>query len=155
VTPTHAEAHTLPFEAGFFDAIVSIDAYQYLGTADLYLGYLIDFVRDAGRIGAVVPALKTELGNKPPTELAAFWQSEFCCWHSPAWWRHHWTKTGKVTVDHVDLIEDGWRDWARFNDYITPLVEGWWIDEVATTHDMLQSDQGKNLGFTRITATKT
>jgi len=27
----------------------------------------------------------------------------------------------------ADLVEDGWRDWARFSDHITPLVEGWWI----------------------------
>ena len=33
VTPIHAEAHTLPFAADFFDAIVSLDAYQYFGTA--------------------------------------------------------------------------------------------------------------------------
>jgi cyclopropane fatty-acyl-phospholipid synthase-like methyltransferase len=38
VTPIHAEAHALPFAAGFFDAIVSFDAYQYFGTDDLYLG---------------------------------------------------------------------------------------------------------------------
>ena len=38
VHPIHAEAHTLPYAAGFFDVIVSIDAYQYFGTADLYLG---------------------------------------------------------------------------------------------------------------------
>ena len=38
VVPVHAEAHSLPFAPGFFDAVVSIDAYQYFGTADLYLG---------------------------------------------------------------------------------------------------------------------
>ncbi len=32
-----AEAHGLPFADGFFDAMVSIDAYHYFGTDDLYL----------------------------------------------------------------------------------------------------------------------
>lgn len=37
VFPIGAEAHALPFAAGFFDAMVSIDAYHYFGTDDLYL----------------------------------------------------------------------------------------------------------------------
>lgn len=155
VTPIHAEAHTLPFAAGFFDAIVSLDAYQYFGTADLYLGYLIDFLSEGGRLGAVMPALRTELGDHVPATLAPFWESDFCSFHNPDWWTRHWAKTGKVTVDHADLIEDGWRDWLQFNDFITPWVEGWWVEEVATTHDMLEADRGENLGFTRIVATKT
>ena len=40
VYPIHAEAHALPFAEGFFDALVSVDAYHYFGTDDLYLGYL-------------------------------------------------------------------------------------------------------------------
>lgn len=155
VTPIHAEAHTLPFAAGFFDAIVSLDAYQYFGTDDLYLGYLVDFLGDGGRLGAVMPALKTELGDEVPAALAPYWEWDFCCWHNPAWWTHHWSKTAKVTVDHADLIDDGWRDWLQFNDFITPSVEGWWVDEVATTHNMLEADMGENIGFTRIVATKT
>ena len=154
VTPIHAEAHTLPFADNFFDAIVSMDAYQYFGTADLYLGYIAKFLKPGGKIGAVMPALKTELGNEIPAALAPFWEWDFCCWHGPAWWQHHWAKTAKVTVDHADLVEDGWRDWLQFNDYITPFVEGWWIDDCAATDAMLKADQGQNLGFTRIVATK-
>lgn len=37
VLPVHTEAHALPFAEGSFDAVVSIDAYQYFGTNDLYL----------------------------------------------------------------------------------------------------------------------
>ncbi|MGH1489122.1 MAG: SAM-dependent methyltransferase [Acidimicrobiales bacterium] len=155
VTPIHAEAHTLPFAANFFDAIVSLDAYQYFGTADLYLGYLIDLLKTGRQIGAVMPATTRELGAEIPPALAPFWESEFCCFHTPEWWRTHWAKTGKVTVDHADLVEDGWRDWLQFNDFITPHVEGWWVDEVATTHDMLTVDQGTELGFARVLATKT
>ena len=39
VCPVKAEAHALPFAHGFFDAIVSVDSYQYFGTDQLYLGY--------------------------------------------------------------------------------------------------------------------
>ncbi|MEZ5375537.1 MAG: methyltransferase domain-containing protein [Acidimicrobiales bacterium] len=154
VTPIHAEAHTLPYAAGFFDAIVSLDAYQYFGTADLYLGYLLDFLNAGGRLGAVMPATTRELGMEIPETLAPYWEWDFCCFHTPGWWRTHWAKTQKVTVDQADLIEDGWRDWLQFNDYIAPHVEGWWVDEVATTHDMLVADQGAELGFARVVASK-
>src|SRR3954454_20765513 len=35
VFPIHADARSLPFAAGFFDAIVSIDSFFYYGTDDL------------------------------------------------------------------------------------------------------------------------
>jgi len=79
---------------------------------------------------------------------------DFCCFHTPGWWRTHWLKTGKVSVDHADLVPDGWRDWLQFNDFIAPRVEGWWIDEVAKTHDMLTVDQGTEIGFARVVATR-
>jgi len=39
ICPIHAEAHSLPYAGEFFDAIVSLDSYQYYGTDDLYLEY--------------------------------------------------------------------------------------------------------------------
>jgi SAM-dependent methyltransferase len=154
VTAVHAEAHALPFPQGFFDVIVSIDAYQYFGTDDLYLGYLLGFLRPGGRIGAVMPGTTRELGLEIPATLAPFWEWDFCCWHTPSWWRDHWAKTRKVAVDTADAIEDGWRDWLQFNDAIAPAVTGWWVDECASTHEMLTADQGAELCFVRITATK-
>ena len=154
VTPIHAEAHTLPFAADFFDVIVSIDAYQYFGTADLYLAYLLGFLKADGRLGIVSPSLTREFDGTPPETLAPWWESEFCCFHTPEWWATHWAKTGKVTVEHADHVPDAWKDWLHFNDFIAPHVEGWWIDDVARTHDMLEADRGSNLGFCRVAATK-
>jgi len=51
VIPVDAEAHSLPFAKGYFDVIVSMDAFHYFGTADLYLGYIVDFLKSGGRIG--------------------------------------------------------------------------------------------------------
>jgi cyclopropane fatty-acyl-phospholipid synthase-like methyltransferase len=154
VTPIHAEAHGLPFAAEFFDAIVSIDAYQYFGTADLYLGYVLEFVKRDGQIGAVMPAMLGE-PEEVPAHLAPFWDWEFSCFHSPEWWHRHWTKTGKVRVDHADAVENGWRDWLRFNDITAPTVTGWRSEAAASTHDMLEADRGEHLGFTRIVASRT
>lgn len=154
VIPIHAEAHALPFAEGFFDAIVSVDAYQYFGTADLYLGYLSGFLHAGGQLGIVVPALLTELGTDVPPELAPYWDWEFCCFHGPNWWRTHWEKTAKVHVEHADAIDNGWSDWLRFNDATEPYVDGSRKKAAADCGAMLHADQGKLLGFSRIVATK-
>lgn len=150
----HAEAHALPYAHDFFDVIVSIDAYQYFGTDDLYLGYLIDFCRTGGRIGIVSPSMATEVGVDVPPHLEPFWQWEFCCFHGPDWWRTHWAKTGKVTVDHADLVTDGWKDWSDFDGVCRPFLTGWRRDDASQTIDMLAADQGRYLGFARVVATK-
>lgn len=154
VTPIHAEAHDLPYANGFFDAIVSLDAYHYFGTADLYLGYLLDFLKPRGRIGIVSPAGLTEIGADVPEHMRPYWEWDFCSFHSPDWWRTHWTKTGKVSVDHADAVPDGWKDWQRFNDLSAPYMEGWLADAAVNTRKMLDADRGRYLGFSRIAATK-
>jgi SAM-dependent methyltransferase len=154
VVPIHAEAHQLPFAAEFFDAVVSIDAYQYFGTADLYLGYITGFLRPAGQIGIVVPALFAEFGSDVPAELAPFWHWEFCCFHGPQWWRTHWEKTGKVRVEHADAIPDGWKDWLRFDETTEPHLRGWRKEAAASSIGMLRVDRGRYLGFSRVVATK-
>lgn len=154
VHPVHAEAHALPFEEGFFDAVVSIDAYQYFGTDDLYIGTIASFLRDGGKIGVVVPALFEEFGADVPETLAPYWEWDFCCWHGPEWWRTHWAKTGKVDVDYVDAIPDGWKDWLRWEEGVGPHLDGWMKDACVRGAAMLRADQGNLLGFTRIVGVK-
>ncbi|HUP74182.1 MAG TPA: hypothetical protein VM282_14165 [Acidimicrobiales bacterium] len=101
-----------------------------------------------------MPALLDEHGATVPEALAPFWNREFCCFHGPDWWRAHWAKTGKVTVDHADAIEDGWRDWLRFDEISGPLLEGWRRDAAANSSAMLRADQGALLGFTRLAGTR-
>ncbi len=66
VFPIHAEAHDLPFADGFIDAMVSVDAYHYFGTGDLYLeNHMAQLIKPGGQIGIVVPGLvETSLGTK-------------------------------------------------------------------------------------------
>jgi SAM-dependent methyltransferase len=152
VHPIHAEAHALPFEASFFDLVVSVDAYQYFGTDDLYLGTVVDLVKPGGRIAAVVPAGLYEIEDEPPEHLASFWEWDFCAWHSPEWWRRHWAKTGLVEIEQAAAVEDGWRDWLQFNDVTLPTSR--MPEAAANTREMLLADQGRFLGFTRIVARK-
>ncbi len=150
VFPIHAEAHTLPFAHNFFDAMVSMDAYHYFGTDDLYLDYYARFVRPGGQIGIVVPGLRCEFTNGLPDHLVPYWESECWSFHSPEWWHHHWRKSDMFEVIQSDLIPDGWKQWLK------------WL-EICEAHDypsdpqgikMLRADRGRNLGFTRIVGQK-
>jgi len=149
VYPIHAEAHALPFAGGFFDAIVSMDAYHYFGTDDLYLGYVTRFLKPGGQIGIVVPGLHHEFDAGVPAHLQPYWEWEFCSFHGPAWWRRHWEKTGLVTVDLADVIPGGWEHWHK---WVTVLYERNRQDYARREADMLQLDAGRNLGFTRLVA---
>ena len=150
VFPIHAEAHALPYAEGFFDALVSLDAYHYFGTDDLYIGQFAPLVRPGGQIGIVVPGLVQEFDHGVPEHLQPFWEEEwdFCSFHSPAWWRDHWQKSGKVEVLSADMLADGWKHWL--------LWEQLFIDEGRRENhqerEMLLLDGGRNLGFTRMVA---
>ena len=56
--PLKADATALPFAHGFFDAVVSVDSYNYFGRDPLYLGeHLLPLVRCGGELlFARVPA---------------------------------------------------------------------------------------------------
>jgi hypothetical protein len=113
---------TFEAKAASIDVIVSVDAYHYFGTDDLYLGYMTHFLKEGAQLAMVAPGLVSEIGSKIPEELIPFWAWDFCSFHSPAWWGDHWEKTGKVHVDVADAIEDGWKDWLRFSEIKLPLT---------------------------------
>jgi cyclopropane fatty-acyl-phospholipid synthase-like methyltransferase len=148
VFPIHAEAHVLPFAHGFFDAIVSLDAYHYFGTDDLYLSYVVPYLCPGGSIGLIVPGLDQEFSDGVPMALLPYWQRDYCSFHSPRWWRAHWEKTGLVIVDMADMVQDGWKHWLTWQDFC--LAQG-----VTTDRDeaaMLRADAGCHLGFTLMVA---
>ncbi len=146
VFPIHAEAHDLPYADGFFDALVSLDAYHYFGTNDLYIGYYSRFVRPGGEIGMVVPGLLQEFEHGLPEHLAPYWDWEFGSFHSPTWWRNHWEKTGKVEVLYADSVPEGWKQWLLWLQISSEAGLLYDPKEAA----MLETDAGRNLGFTRI-----
>jgi SAM-dependent methyltransferase len=156
VFPIHAEAHDLPFAEGFFDALVSLDAYHYFGTDDLYLGrQFAPLVRPGGQIGIVVPALVSEF-DEPPAHLASFWAREWEMWsfHSPEWWRRHWSKTGLVAVDVADLVPEGWQRWLDWDEASLELgfVPERFAKDLPEWIEAMRIDAGRNIGFARVVA---
>lgn len=155
VTPLRVEAHDLPFARGWFDAVVSVDAYQYFGTDDLYLGRLVPFLREGGVLGVVSPGTREDLVDVP-AHLQPFWESDFACFHSPTWWRRHWEHTGLVDVETADWLHDGWRQWQLWNEACLDHADDAWLqrwrDITLGQVEMLRLDAGRTLGFTRAVA---
>jgi SAM-dependent methyltransferase len=150
VFPIHAEAHTLPFADDFFDAAVSMDAYHYFGTDDLYLGYYARFVKPGGQLGIVVPGIQREFTDGLPEHLAPYWERDFWSFHSPAWWREHWQRTGPVEVTVADMAPNGWRHWLKWLEVAGKFGFPTSVEEA----EMLRRDAGRNLGFTRLVGRK-
>jgi SAM-dependent methyltransferase len=153
VIPVFAEAHALPFAQESFDAIVSFDAYQYFGTDDLYLGTIAKFLKPGGRLGIVVPGLAHEI-TEVPDHIKPYWEWDFCCFHSPQWWRHHWTKTGLMLIETADWMEDGHALWLEWCGITAPLMEGFHRKAASDGDAMLRVDTEKLFGFTRVVAHK-
>jgi SAM-dependent methyltransferase len=155
VEAVRAEAHQLPFEEGSFDAIVSIDAFEYFGTADSYLPYLVRFLRPGGQLGIATPALTREVRELGaiPAHIKALVGWEVIAWHTPEWWRFQWEITELVTVASARLQEDAWRDWLLWSRACAEhLPEGRAAHQPVI--DMLTADAGEFLSFALVTARK-
>jgi SAM-dependent methyltransferase len=142
VFPIHADARSLPFAPEFFDAVTSIDSFPYYGTDDLYLNYLVRFLKPGGQLGIAGAGLTHEIEGLVPAHLAEWWAAERpYCLHSAAWWRRHWVRTGILEVAVADTLPDGWRFWLDWLRIIAPenLIE----------IRALEADRGGELGYVR------
>lgn len=108
-----AEAHSLPFQDAEFDAIISIDAYHYFGTDDLYIGYISRFLKPGGILAIAVHGSVTEardIGGLPePIRDLLGWEA--LSFHTAEWWRFHWDESRYVTVTSARSQPRGWEDW--------------------------------------------
>jgi cyclopropane fatty-acyl-phospholipid synthase-like methyltransferase len=153
VTPVHAEAHALPFDHDSFDAIVSVDAWEYFGTADSYLPYLLRFLRPGGAIGVATPAMTREVRDMGaiPAHIRDVFGWEAMAWHTPEWYRFQWETTEMVTMTAARLQDGAWDDWRRWAEALAARA-GTGADR--TTLDVLEADGGEYLSFVLLAATK-
>jgi len=142
VFPLHADARSLPFAPGFFDAIVAIDSFPYFGSDDLYLNYLAQFVKPGGPIGIAGAGLVREIEGEVPDHLRAWWTQDLWSLHSAAWWERHWGRTGIVQVELAETMPDGWRLWLDWHRAVAP--------DNATEIRAIEEDRGRFMGYVRV-----
>jgi SAM-dependent methyltransferase len=142
VFPLHADARSLPFASDFFDAIVCIDAFPYFGTDDLYLNYLAQFVKPGCQIGVSGAGAMREIDGQVPDHLGAWWTQDLWAFHSAAWWRRHWERTGIMEVTSADTMPDGCQFWLDWHRAVAP--------DNATEIRALEADGGRYLGYVRL-----
>jgi SAM-dependent methyltransferase len=142
VFPVQANARALPFAAGFFDAIVSIDSFPYYGTDDLYLNSLARYLKPGGQLGMAGAGLMHEIVGPLPDHLSPWWTQSHWCLHSAHWWRRHWERTGLVDVSVAESMVDGWKLWLDWHQVIAPDNQ----PEI----EALKADQGRYLGYIRL-----
>jgi SAM-dependent methyltransferase len=143
VYPIQAEAHALPFANEFFDAIVSMDSFQYYGTDDTYAHYLIRLLKPDGVIGIAGAGLTHEL-DEVPTALQGWWEPNMACLHSHYWWHRHWQRSGVLDVIHSDDMPNAWQLWLEWQRALAPDN----LPEI----QVLENDRGTHLTYTRTVA---
>jgi len=148
----HADARALPFDPDHFDAIVSIDAWEYFGTDDRFLPSLLRVLRPGGQLGVATPSMARDvrdLGEIPP-HIAELVGWEALAWHSVDRWCQQWMLTGLVDVISARSQPDGWADWCRLARALAERN----AEAVRGTLDMLDADGGELLGFALLAATR-
>lgn len=152
VHPVQTDARALPFEDGFFDVIVSIDAWEYFGTDDHFLPGLLRVLRSGGPVGVATPGMVQDVRDLGaiPSHIQAVVGWEALAWHSPGWWQQQWELTGLLSSVRGRLQDTGWADWLRWSQAVR-ATRGQDVDPVV---DMLLADGGEFLSFALLTATK-
>lgn len=152
VFPISVEAHELPFAAGYFDAIVSIDSFHYYGTDIRYLAYLARYARAGASIGIAVPANSANPDEMPDDVVPIMGSSggDFFTFRSAEWWWRHWEMSGTVDLVHADPLPGGWDLWYRWSE----VGAAWAGGEAAESGDapLLLTQSGRTLGFARVVA---
>lgn len=121
--PVKADACALPFTPEFFDAVVSVDSYNYFGRDAAYLDEkLLPFVRSGGEICLAIPGMKRDCHDTLPEALLRSWTPEQLDYlHDAAWWTALLRQSRGAelcSVREMDSNDEVWADWlAQDNDY--------------------------------------
>lgn len=118
IIPVKADAEDLPFEKDFFDAVISIDSYNYFGRDEEYLdSKLLPFVKKGGYIYIAIPGMKKDCHDNLPPELLLSWTPEQLDYmHDIEYWTNIVSRCKDaevVTVDEMKSDDEVWADWLK------------------------------------------
>ena len=118
IIPVKADAEDLPFDKEFFDAVVSVDSYNYFGrNADYLDSKLLPFVKSGGYIYIAIPGMKKDCHDNLPKELLLSWTPEQMDYmHDTDYWRDIVSRSRGaevITVEEMLSNDEVWADWLK------------------------------------------
>ncbi|WP_423189852.1 SAM-dependent methyltransferase [Alkalibacterium sp. f15] len=114
IIPIHSDALKLPFADGYFDAVISVDAYHYFGNNDHYFDEKLKPILKKGAIVALAfPGMKYEVHDAVPVEMMPYWEEEALeMWHSIDWWKPKFEKSlSDFHIKEMQCFDKAWNDW--------------------------------------------
>jgi SAM-dependent methyltransferase len=149
VLPMRGDAHALPFGRGSFDAIVSIDAWEYFGTDDHYPPYLATFLKPGGQLGVATPALTTEVRElgEIPEHIDRVVGAESAAWHTAEWLRSQWEFSRAFRTVTARNQADACANWLLWERAVMELKG----QPTSPVQSMLEADGGAFVTFALVT----
>ena len=143
VCPIQAEAHALPYADGFFDAAISVNSYQFFGTADNYFNeYFGKLIKLDSQIGFALPGIYQEFADLVPDYLTEYWWSDFYYFHSFDWWERHFRRCNSVDIEFID----------DFDGEGNNMMIKW--EPIPDRMKLVRIDNGRNLSWIRMVLKK-
>ena len=116
VIPIHGDALDMPFANEYFDAVISVDAYHYVGNNDTFFSEKVRPLLKRGGITALAfPGMKYEVHDNIPEEMKPYWEEEaLAMWHSIEWWRPKFDKElEQLHMWEMSCFQQAWKDWLN------------------------------------------
>ncbi len=123
IIPIHVDVADLPYADEYFDAIISIDSYQYFGRDEGFVDKkMAPLLKKGGKLAIVVPGLVKDIHDNIPPEMLLSWNPEDIeTLRSPEWWRDLMSKSLRMkllAVGELECYSECWNDWlACDNEY--------------------------------------
>ena len=114
--PMHANALDLPYADGFFDAMVSVDAYHYFGCADaLFADKFLPLLKPGATALLAMPGFTREPTEADRALLNEWAEDEAYMFRTAAWWKEHIAQNcaDRIEVEAWEAREfrRSWQDW--------------------------------------------
>jgi len=130
----------LPFAKRYFDAIISVGAYNMFGDNEEMLSKLASYVKKGGYIAVAFPGLKYDFGNNVPPEMQPFWDVPEVARYVRGieWWTDIFSKAEGIEI--VNISEQACHDiaWQEYLESRNPAIE-----EEKWDLDMMAAEDGK------------
>ena len=115
ITAVQADALELPFPDGYFDALVSIDSYNYFGREEGAIDRVARYMQPGAPLLIAVPGLKHDLTDADMKIYGLSWtreQMEYLC--TVEWWAELLGRSDAVRIDSIgemDCFDVAWSEW--------------------------------------------